>query len=75
VTGVVKEIQNNVGQLTGVRSVILSGGGAALYAPSIRKAFPRVTLEVVRAPCFANSEGFLIVGEAGITRERAAARA
>jgi plasmid segregation protein ParM len=75
VTGVVKEIQNNVGQLTGVRSIILSGGGAALYAPSIRKAFPRVTLEVVRAPCFANSEGFLIVGEAGITRERAAARA
>ena len=40
VTGVVKEIQNNVGQLTGVRSIILSGGGAALYAPAIRKAFP-----------------------------------
>jgi len=70
----VKEIQNNVGQLTGVRSIILSGGGAALYAPVIRKAFPRVPLEAIDAPCFANAKGFLIVGEAGLTRERATAR-
>jgi plasmid segregation protein ParM len=75
VTGVVKEIQNNVGQMTGVRSIILSGGGAALYAPAIRKAFPRVPLEVIDTPCFANAKGFLIVGEAGLARDRAAARA
>ena len=75
VAGVVKEMQNNVGQLTNARSIILSGGGGTLYAPAIRKAFPRVTLEVIDRPCMANANGFLIVGEAGITRERAAAKA
>ena len=55
--------------------IILSGGGGALYAAAIRKAFPRVTLEVIDSPCTANAKGFLIVGEAGLTRERAAAKA
>jgi plasmid segregation protein ParM len=75
IAGVVKEMQNNVGQLTNVRSIILSGGGGALYAPAIRKAFPRVTLEVIDTPCLANAKGFLIVGEAGLTRERATTKA
>ncbi|CAE6849661.1 hypothetical protein R75461_07411 [Paraburkholderia nemoris] len=75
IAGVVKEMQNKVGQLTSVRSIILSGGGGALYAPAIRKAFPRVSLEVIDSPCMANAKGFLIVGEAGLTRERATAKA
>jgi len=75
IAGVVKEMQNNVGQLTSARSIILSGGGGALYARAIRKAFPRVTLEVINRPCTANVEGFLIVGEAGLSRERATAKA
>ncbi|MGU7775645.1 PRTRC system protein D [Burkholderia sp. MR1-5-21] len=75
VTGVVKEMQNNVGQLTDVRSIILSGGGAALYATAIRKAFPRVRIEVIENPCLANAKGFLIVGEAGLARERTRATA
>ncbi|MEZ0606286.1 PRTRC system protein D [Paraburkholderia sp. IW21] len=75
IAGVVKEMQNNVGQLTNVRSIILSGGGAALYASAIRKAFPRVTLEVIDAPCLANAKGFLVVGEAGLARERSTAKA
>ncbi|MGF6782062.1 hypothetical protein [Paraburkholderia sp. GAS334] len=75
IAGVVKEMQNNVGQLTNVRSIIISGGGAALYASAIRKAFPRVTLEVIDAPCLANAKGFLVVGEAGLARERATAKA
>lgn len=75
IAGVVKEMQNNVGQLTNARSIILSGGGGVLYAPAIRKAFPRVTLEVIDKPCVANVNGFLIVGEAGLTRERATAKA
>ncbi|MFM0756069.1 PRTRC system protein D [Paraburkholderia strydomiana] len=75
IAGVVEDIKNNVGPLTSVRSIVLSGGGAALYAPAIRKAFPRVTLEVIEAPCTANAKGFLIVGEAGLARERAAAKA
>ncbi|SFJ99240.1 plasmid segregation protein ParM [Paraburkholderia megapolitana] len=44
VARVVKEMQNNVGRLTNVRSVILSGGGAALYSSEISAAFPRVIL-------------------------------
>ncbi|WP_027800307.1 PRTRC system protein D [Paraburkholderia dilworthii] len=75
IAGVVDEIKNIVGPLTSVRSIVLSGGGASLYAPAIRKAFPRVRIEVIEAPCTANAKGFLIVGEAGLTRERAAAKA
>ncbi|WP_434667727.1 PRTRC system protein D [Paraburkholderia sp. A3BS-1L] len=73
ISGVVKEMQNNVGRLPNVRSVILSGGGAALYASAIRRAFPRVVIELIDSPCLANARGFLIVGEAGLTRERRAA--
>lgn len=68
--GVVKEMQNNVGQLTNARSIILSGGGSALYAPAIGKAFPRVRIELIDKPCLANVTGFLIVGEAGLARDR-----
>ncbi|MFL9988475.1 PRTRC system protein D [Paraburkholderia sediminicola] len=75
IAGVVKEMQNNVGQLTNARSIILAGGGAPLYASAMRKAFPRVTLEMIDAPCLANPKGFLIVGEAGLARERSTAKA
>ncbi|MEX3969866.1 PRTRC system protein D [Paraburkholderia caribensis] len=75
IAGVVDVMQNNVGELTNVRSIILSGGGGALYASGIRKAFPRVRIEVIDSPCMANAKGFLIVGEAGLTRERATAKA
>jgi plasmid segregation protein ParM len=70
ISGVVKEMQNNVGRLPNVRSIILSGGGAALYAAVIRRAFPRVLIEVIDAPCLANVRGFLMVGEAGLASER-----
>ncbi|WP_186095324.1 hypothetical protein [Burkholderia gladioli] len=70
ISGVVKEMQNNVGRLPNVRSIILSGGGAALYATVIRRAFPRVVIEVIDAPCLANVRGFLLVGESSASRER-----
>ncbi|KVK87694.1 plasmid segregation protein ParM [Burkholderia ubonensis] len=70
ISGVVKEIQNNVGRLANVQSIILAGGGAALYAVIIRRAFPRVVIEVIDAPCYANVRGFLLVGESTIARER-----
>ncbi|MGG2041484.1 PRTRC system protein D [Burkholderia gladioli] len=70
ISGVVKEMQNNVGRMANVRSIILSGGGAALYAAVIRRAFPRVLIEVIDAPCLANVRGFLLVGESSLTRER-----
>jgi len=70
INAVVKEMQNTVGRLPNVRSIILSGGGAALYASAIRKAFPRVLIEMIDAPCLANARGFLAVGEAGLVRDR-----
>lgn len=70
IAGVVKEMQNSVGRLDNARSVILSGGGAALYATAIRRAFPRVVIEAIDSPCLANVRGFLSVGEASLARER-----
>ena len=61
---------NRVGRTADVRSIVLTGGGAALYEASIRAAFPRVQLDVLDAPCYANAKGFLIVGEATLARER-----
>lgn len=73
VAGVVLAIQNNVGRMPNLRSIILSGGGAALYAAVLRRAFPRLVIEMIGSPCVANVGGFLIAGEAGLARERRAA--
>lgn len=73
IAGVVQAIQNNVGRMASVRSIILSGGGAALYAAVLRRAFPRLVIEVIDSPCIANARGYLLVGEAGLARERRAA--
>lgn len=73
IAGVVKDIQNKVGTMPDVRSIILSGGGAVLYAPVLRRAFPRLVIEVIDSPCIANARGYLLVGEAGLARERRAA--
>lgn len=73
IVGVVKDIQSNVGKMPSVRSIILSGGGAALYAAVLRRAFPRLVIEMIDSPCIANARGYLLVGEAGLARERRAA--
>ncbi|SAK73671.1 hypothetical protein AWB80_04143 [Caballeronia pedi] len=70
VLATVKEIQKKVGRTDAVRSIVLSGGGAALYEPAIREAFPRNRVDLLDAPCFANVKGFLIVGESTLARER-----
>ncbi|KDR40791.1 PRTRC system protein D [Caballeronia glathei] len=68
----VKQIQNKVGRTADIRSIVLTGGGAALYEPAIREAFPRTQIDVLDSPCFANVKGFLIVGESTLARERKA---
>jgi len=72
IADVATQIRNNVGSLSAVRSIILSGGGAALYRAAIRRAFPRVAIELIDSPCVANVRGFLLAGEAGLARERGA---
>ncbi|WP_129561388.1 PRTRC system protein D [Paraburkholderia dokdonensis] len=68
VASVAMDIQNRIGPLPYVRSIILSGGGAALYATAIHRAFPRVVVEMIDPACLANARGFLIIGEAGLAR-------
>jgi plasmid segregation protein ParM len=75
VLSTIKELQNKVGRTADIRSIVLTGGGAALYERAIAEAFPRIQLDVMDGPCFANVKGFLIVGEATLARERKAAGA
>ncbi|KAI3593326.1 Rod shape determination protein (plasmid) [Cupriavidus sp. U2] len=60
----VKEIQSRVGRTDDLRAIILTGGGAQLYAPAIRAAFPRNVIHMMDAPCFANVRGFYTIGAA-----------
>ncbi|WP_434718284.1 PRTRC system protein D [Paraburkholderia sp. A1BS-2L] len=72
IADVVMDLQNRIAPLPDVHSIILSGGGIALYAAAIRRAFPRVIIEVIDSPCLANVLGFRMIGEAGLARERRA---
>jgi plasmid segregation protein ParM len=72
ISATVKEMQNKVGRTNDLRSIILTGGGAALYEPTVQTAFPRVQIEVLEAPCFANVKGFFAAGEATLRREQRA---
>lgn len=74
INATIKSIAKMVGRLSDVRSIILSGGGAALYAAALQAAFPRVRVEVLDAPCMTNAKGFLAIGEMGIARERTLAQ-
>lgn len=69
VSSLVMEMRNRIGPTPDVRSIILSGGGSALYASAIRTAFPRTVIEPIDFPCIANARGFLIAGEAALARE------
>ncbi|UIF89192.1 PRTRC system protein D [Cupriavidus sp. UYPR2.512] len=60
----VKEIQARVGRPEDIRAIILTGGGAQLYAPTIRAAFPLNVIHIMDAPCFANVRGFFSIGSA-----------
>jgi plasmid segregation protein ParM len=60
---VVMEIKNRVGPIESIRSIILSGGGSNLYLPVVQQTFPRTRIEHLENPCFANSIGYLMVGE------------
>lgn len=72
INATIKAIAKMVGRLSDVRSIILSGGGAALYAGAVQAAFPRVRVEVLDAPCMTNAKGFLAIGEMGVARDSVA---
>ncbi|NKA72497.1 plasmid segregation protein ParM [Ralstonia solanacearum] len=65
----VKEIQTRVGRTEDIRAIILAGGGSALYAPTIRAAFPRTPIHALSSPCFANVSGFFDIGRTRQTKQ------
>ncbi|WP_322042817.1 PRTRC system protein D [Paraburkholderia sp. J67] len=65
-----RRLQSHLGSSPNVSSIILSGGGAALYANAVQQAFPDTLLEVIPSPHLANAYGYLIVGEIQHARER-----
>jgi len=69
ISATVKEMQNKVGRTNDLRSIVLTGGGAALYLPVMQQAFQRVRIDLVEAPCFANVNGFFAAGEATLRRD------
>lgn len=60
----IKEIQTKVGRTDDLRVIILTGGGAHLYATAIRAAFPQNVIIVMDSPYYANVRGFYAIGAA-----------
>lgn len=56
-------VRNSVGDGASIEVIVVSGGGAALYAPAIQDKFPAHRIEVVHNPAFANVVGFQTLGE------------
>ncbi len=60
----IKEVQSRVGRTDDIRAIVLTGGCAGLFAPTIRAAFPQNRLHVMGNPCYANVDGFYTIGSA-----------
>ena len=56
-------IKNNIGVGGSIDLIIISGGGAKLYAPWIQKQFPHHEIITLPAPALANVRGFHQFGE------------
>jgi plasmid segregation protein ParM len=70
VANAARHLQSHLGSSPDVSSIILSGGGAALYANAVQHAFPDMLLEVLPSPSLANVYGYLTIGEIQHARER-----
>ena len=56
-------VRNNVGLGEGLDVVIVSGGGAGIYLPAIKKHYPNHEVATLQAPALANVRGFYQFGE------------
>jgi len=59
----VGELFTRIGKIYDIRNVVLVGGGAALYKPSVARLFNRHKILQVADPLFANVRGFQYLGE------------
>ena len=56
-------IKNSVGSGSDIDVIILSGGGAALYATAVQEKFPQHRVVALENPALANVRGFHLIGE------------
>jgi plasmid segregation protein ParM len=56
-------IRNSVGAGGDIHAIVLSGGGAKLYAPHVQNKFPKHSVLLLDDPAFANVRGFHAIGE------------
>lgn len=56
-------IKNSVGSGSDIDVIILSGGGASLYAPAVQDKFPKHKVVTLENPALANVRGFHMIGE------------
>ena len=58
-----RAVQNNIGHGIDIEVVIMSGGGAARYAPWMQKIFPKHEIRILDEPELANVRGFHQFGD------------
>ena len=58
-----RAVQNNIGHGVDIEVIIMSGGGAARYAPWIKEMFPKHEVRVLDEPELANVRGFHQFGD------------
>lgn len=58
-----QSIRNKVGPGGDLNAIVLSGGGASLYAPFVQSKFPKHSVLLLDDPGFANVRGFHAIGE------------
>lgn len=56
-------VKNSVGSGSDIDVIIMTGGGASLYAEAIADKFPRHKVQTLESPALANVRGFHLVGE------------
>ena len=56
-------VKNEIGSGEDIDLIVMVGGGAKLYAPSVKRKFPRHEVVTLDNPTFANVRGFHLIGE------------
>lgn len=67
-----KKIRSTVGDGSDLRSILLAGGSARYFKPSIMKSFPDVEIICLDDSPFCNVRGFLTMGETYAKRKKSA---
>lgn len=65
-----KKIRANVGDGSDLCSILMVGGGARYFGPSIQKSFPDVEIIYLDESPYCNVRGFLLMGEAQAKRNK-----